>query len=356
MFFGRFIDVFWRRAAGAAVRATAGAAVWGAAWAFVLALPGAAGAAQCDYSGFEKPCRAGGGEYRVLIPEGEGPFPAMVYLYGSGGRSITIANHPVFEAAIAGRGYALIVPSANMLTYAGGVRDTGWALRNEPERGRDEVAFVRAVIEDAARRFPLDRAQVLLAGQSRGGFLIWEIACHHPDVAAAYTVHGAGYLGRLPDSCEAPVRFLHTHGRDDPVVPVAGRSPPPGFIGPSIPPMLETLRLLARANRCEADPGEATPYLGFERRPWSGCAEGSRLDLMLHEGGHVMPASWFRAVLDWFEEPLPEAEEAAPVVRRIGDGLPAATSGTRTVAEPGARSEGRFKAPPAPGAKALVGQ
>ena len=134
---------------------------------------------------------------------------------------------------------------------------------------------------------------------------------------------------------------------------MAGRSPPPGYVGPSIQPMRETLGLLARANGCAEEPGEAEPYLDFERHAWNGCAPGSRLDLMLHEGGHVMPASWFRAVLDWFEEPLPVREDVAPVTRRIGEGLPAATAEARTVAAPGERSEGRFKTPPAPGAKAL---
>lgn len=322
----------------------------------MLAPAAGAEAAKCDYSGFEKPCRAGGGEYRVLVPEGEGPFPAMVYLYGSGGRSVTIANHPLFEAAVAGRGYALIVPAALEMTYAGGLRDTGWSLRHEPagrgEPRRDEIAFLEAVLEDAARRFNLDRERVLIAGQSRGGFLTMEIACHEPDLAAAYVVHGAGYLGPLPARCEAPVRVLYSHGRTDPVVPVDGR-PLPGPVR-GIPPMDETLGLIARSNGCAAEPGEPRYWLDFERRGWSGCAPGSRLDVLLHDGGHTMPASWFRAVLDWFEEPLPEAPAApAAVVRRIGEGLPTADSRLRKAVEPGARPASRFKAPPAPGGKAL---
>lgn len=310
-----------------------------------LALAPAAHAAKCDYSGFEQPCRVAGGEYRVLIPEGDGPFPALVYLYGSGGRAVTIATHPVFETAIGQRGYALIVPSALALTYVGGVRDTGWSLRHEPRPVRDETAFVRAVIEDAAGRFRLDRGQILLAGQSRGGFLATEIACHEPGLATAYAVHGAGYLGPLPERCRAPVRFLYTHGESDALVPTGGR---PLGAGLGIQPMARTLALLRGTNRCDAEPGEVTAWLGFRRQGWRGCAPGSRLDLLLHDGGHAMPATWFRAVLDWFEEPLPESAESRPVVRRIGEGLPGKDAQ--------AIGASRFKAPPAPGEKTLTAE
>ena len=304
-----------------------------------LVLPAAAEAAKCDYSGFENPCKVQDGEYRVLIPEGDGPFPAMVYLYGSGGRSVTIANHPVFEAAVGGRGYALIVPSAREMTYEGGIRATGWSLRSEPEHARDDVAFLRRVIEDAARRFRLDRDRILLAGQSRGGFLVWEVACHEPDLAAAYAVHAAGYLGDLPATCARPVRFLQTHGAADMVVPMAGSDGPVPW--QTINPVPAALALLASTNGCAAPEADgAELFDGFVRQSWPGCAPGSRLDLLVHQGGHGMPATWFRAVLDWFEEPLPEAPDVSPAVRRIGEGLPGAASGG-----------GRFKAPPTKGAK-----
>lgn len=326
----------------------------------LLALPAPGQAAKCDYSGFERPCTVADGEYRVLVPEGEGPFPAMVYLYGSGGRSVTIATHPVFEMAVVQRGYALVVPSAREMTYRPGLRDTGWGLRSEPDQVRDEAAFLRAVIDDAARRFGLDRERILLAGQSRGGFLIWEIACHEPGLASAYAVHAGAYLGALPERCEAPVRFLHTHGLADQVVPFAGRRERPRWM--RVSPVSESLALLARTSGCaRTEPGAPEPFLGFARQGFGACAPGSRLDLMLHEGGHAMPARWFRAVFDWFEEPLPEAPEVAPVLRRIGEGLPgvaaepgpAARFGAEPGAQPGARAGGRFKAPPAPGERAL---
>lgn len=294
-----------------------------------LAIPTQPRAAVCDYSGFEQPCKVAGGIYRVLVPEGEGPFPVLVYLYGSGGHSVTITNHPIFQEMMVARGYVLVVPAARDMTYAGGLRDTGWSLRHEASQARDEAAFLRQVIEDIGRRFPIDRNRILFAGQSRGGFLAWEIACHVPDLGSAFAVHAAGYLGPLPQHCQRPVRLLHTHGVADPIVPMSHREFFSG--GAPLPALADSLDLIARTNGCRSPAEDAhTQFYGFDRRSWFDCRQGSGLDLMLHAGGHMMPWIWFRAILDWFEEPPARPIVAKPVTRTLG----------------GDRPEGRFKRPP----------
>lgn len=287
-------------------------------------------AATCDFSGFDKPCAVEGGIYRAMVPQGQGPFPAMVYLYGSGGHSSTIANHPVFAASIVERGYALIVPAARNMQYRPGTVMTGWNLRHEPEGSRDDARFIERVIDDASRRFRLDRQRILLAGQSRGGFLVWEISCHEPGIAAGYAVHAGGYLGPMPRTCARPVRMLHSHGLEDDVVPYSGEPLVSGGV-----PMarIETsMASMARTNDCAGGPADADTMLGLVRTQWKGCLTDSSLDLLLHDGGHTMPVEWFRAVVDWFEE-TPEARpEIAPVTLGLGT-----------------RSEGRFKALPQAG-------
>ncbi|MFQ5566631.1 MAG: alpha/beta hydrolase family esterase, partial [Paracoccaceae bacterium] len=300
-------------------------------------LPAPANAGQCDYTGFDKPCAVQDGVYRALVPEGAGPFPVMVYLYGSGGQSASVTNHPLFDAAVVQRGYALIVPAALDMDYRRDLRLSGWSLRHEPGGRRDEALFISRVIDDVGRRFPIDRDRVLLAGQSRGAFLVWEIACHAPDLAAAFAAHAGGYLGNMPEECERPVRFLDSHGLADAIVPFAGEPVVSGGITMATPE--RSLDTLARTNRCaEAEPEDAGSRLGLRRKHWSGCAPGASLDLMLHDGGHVMPVDWFRAVLDWFEEPPEAAPEVAPLTLL-----------------PGARLPGRFKpVPPAGPAPAVT--
>ena len=296
----------------------------------ISAAPALAGG-KCDFSGFDKPCSVQGGNYRALTPDGDGPFPAMVYLYGSGGKSATIANHPLFHAAVVQRGYTLVVPAAKTMQYRRNYADTGWFLRHEAVEGpgRDDVLFLERVIDDAVRRFRVDRNRVLLVGQSRGAFLIWEIACHEPDMATAYAVHAGGYLGKMPRPCLRPVRFLHTHGTSDEIVPLAGLIASGGV---TMAPVPSSLEVMARTNDCGAEPTEAAVTLGMARTRWTGCETGSSLDLMLHQGGHGMPNEWFRAVIDWFEE----EPEARPDLK------------PRTVAA-GSRTGDRFKSTPTGG-------
>jgi polyhydroxybutyrate depolymerase len=300
----------------------------------LLALP--ARAQVCDYTGFEKPCEVHGGDYRVLVPEGEGPFPVMLYLYGSGGQSTMITDHPVFQESVVGRGYVLVVPGARDIVYYGFLEDTGWGLLSDDKPVRNEFAFLQRVIDNVARRFPIDRNRILITGQSRGGFLTWEIACHKPDLGAAFAVHAAGYLGPLPQRCTRPVRLMHTHGLADPVVPMASVEVFSG--GNPLPALADTMTMMARSNGCrDYSPADDRPFYALTRKTWSGCRSGGSLDLMLHPGGHTMPWVWFRAVLDWFEEEPEARVESKPVTRTIGADRP----------------EGLFKAKPLPGSKRL---
>ena len=59
--------------------------------------------------------------------------------------------------------------------------------------GRDDVAFIRSVIDDAAERFHLDRDRVLLTGFSRGASMVWDVACIAPDTATAYASVSGGF-------------------------------------------------------------------------------------------------------------------------------------------------------------------
>ena len=300
-----------RRAGPGALRAVLALAV--------LLLPAAAAAQAklinpCRFSSVDSPCTVRGGSYRALVPQGLGPHPAVVYLYGSLGRSDQVVSSRYFRRTVVRRGYALIAPSALEVGYRGGVRGTGWGRRARRDHPRDDRAYLRRVLADAAARFNIDRERLIFVGQSDGGFFIWELACDHPGMAAAFAVHAASYGWRLPARCEAPVRFLQGHGRADRTVPFAGPENAEGAVLGA--PVEEALAVMARTNRCRAEP-EAERFRGFDRRRWTGCAPGAALDRLLHEGAHGWPPSWMPAVLDWFEERRIRPAEA--VTRRPGD-------------------------------------
>lgn len=269
----------------------------------------------CRFSSFDSPCTVREGSYRALVPQGLGPHPAVVYLYGSFGESERITGSGYFQRNVVRRGYALIAPSALEVAYRGGRRGTGWGRKARRGHPRDDLAFLRRVLADAQARFNIDPRRLIFAGQSDGGFFIWEIACHAPQMGAAFAVHAATYGWRLPGRCERPVRFLQAHGQRDRVVPIEGPVDQGGGVaGASVD---EALAMMARTGGCRADRVASERFHGFERRRWTGCRRGATVDYLVHSGGHGWPPSWLPAVLDWFEETRIRPAEA--VTRRPGD-------------------------------------
>ncbi len=245
-------------------------------------------------------CTTQNGTYRIAMPEGLGPHPTVVYLYGSHGNASELIRSRGFVEAFTRRGYALIIPVGLEVNYTTGA-GTGWYLRNvRIPKKRDETAFITEVLADAQARHGVDRNRVLIAGMSIGGFLTWEIACHAPQLASAFAPVAAGYLGRMPEKCAAPARVLHTHGRGDEVVRLDGKGDRAAY-GTKIMLLEETMERMARSNGC-IRPGSSRSFLEYQRKGWEGCPSAASVELMVHDGGHTIPASWFTAVLDWFED------------------------------------------------------
>jgi len=307
--------------------------------ALAAATPPAA-ASECRIGGRDAPCRIKDGAYRMVKPDGPGPFPAVVWLYGSTGKSGEIMAQPQMVDAFLERGYAFIVPIARDVRYVGGL-ESGWSLRHSPATDpRDDVAFVQAVLRDAVARRVVRPREVLIMGQSRGAFLAMEIACHAPGTAAAYAPHAGGYLGPLPARCAGPARMLYTHGRADRVVPF--RPDPPRLNGGMVMQPPETaLARIAATNGCTSR-AEAERFRDYDRIAWQGCQRGADTTLLVHNGGHGWPLSWISTVIDWFEGDRPDRPAAAgarATFKAVGEGDRFKSATGR------AAGSGRFKRP-----------
>lgn len=261
----------------------------------VLLLLAPAAAAQ-DCGTAQGRCEVALGEYRLALPEGaEGDVPALLYLHGWGGSPEGVMKNRAMRDRLAGRGYALIAPQG-MPRRQGGNAD--WGVRDEGQHPRDDLAFLAQVVEDAAMR-GVDRDRVLLAGFSRGGSMVWDVACHLPDLARAYAPVSGAFWQPLPDGCEGMVDLFHTHGWTDRVVPLEGRSVADGRLTQG--DVFASLAILRRANGCDARQPDQAPIEGeLWFRSWRDCAGGS-IELMLHPGGHGLPEGWLARALDWFE-------------------------------------------------------
>ena len=264
----------------------------------LAALPGPAFAQDCGTP--EGACPTEHGFYRLALPgdsEG-GSIPAVVFLHGYTGTSAGVMKNAAMLATLSARGYALIAPEGQPISADR--PQNNWSVRDGRQLARDDVSFLTEVLDDAAHH-GVDRNRILLAGFSRGGSLVWDVACHAPKMARAYAPVAGAFWEPLPDGCEGPVDLFHTHGWADRTVPLEGRSV--DHARRTQGDVFASLRILRDTMGCAPQMPDAAPIEKEDNlwlRSWAHCP-GGRIDLMLHPGGHGVPEGWLDRALDWFE-------------------------------------------------------
>ncbi len=258
-------------------------------------LIGAPAAADCNPGGAS--CAVESGEYHISLPEGDGPFPALVMLHGAGGRGEGMVR--MLGSAAAERGWAVIGPQG--LRRPGSRFGSSWSFRAGLADMRDEAGFVRDVLNDAEARFPIDRARVVISGFSVGGSMAADIACSDPGIARAFAPVAGNFWRPHPEpsDCAGRVDMLHTHGWTDGTVPIEGRV----FRGGEVRQgdVFAAMEIFREVNGCERSaPDEITTDGAFWMRVWTSCEAGS-LRFAMHSGGHSVPRGWLPLMIDWFD-------------------------------------------------------
>lgn len=268
---------------------------WAALWMAVVAWSCLSGSATAC-PGRESACEIGEGDYFLRVPDTEPPAMLVLFLGGNGANAHRIALGSSVVAAFIAQGAAVAVPQG-LPPY--GEQAPNWAVRDGRRMPRDDLAFLQDVIADARARLGAEPVPVLLAGFSRGGSMIWDIACQVPAAADAYAPIAGGFWFPEPETCVGPVHLFHTHGFTDGVVPLEGRPVRDGTRRQG--DVFTGLRLWRATNGCgsRADAHDIVDRVWTKR--WTNCDAGS-VTLMLHDGGHDVPGGWAETAIEWFEE------------------------------------------------------
>jgi polyhydroxybutyrate depolymerase len=88
----------------------------------------------------------------------------------------------------------------------------------------DDVGFVRALIAEVERAYPVDHARVYATGISNGGFFSQRLACDLSDQIAAVASVAATMPETLVPVCHPSrsVSVMFIQGTADPLVPIEG--------------------------------------------------------------------------------------------------------------------------------------
>ncbi|MDB5360748.1 MAG: polyhydroxybutyrate depolymerase [Rhodospirillales bacterium] len=231
-----------------------------------------------------------GGQYLAALPpdwDGKSALPLVLFIHGYGESAAQAMAEPGLAAAATGQGALFIAPDGS---------DGNWSFTGAPHQGRDDIAFLHAVIEDAEKRWPIDPRRVVASGFSIGASMVWELACHSPRGFTAFLPISGTFWVPYPERCPGgPVTLRQVHGYNDHTFPLAGRRIGLLWRQGNTAHGFEILRGL---DRCQEAPDSTSQEGRLECSNWTGCGAG-RLQLCLHSGDHEIDPAWLADGLHW---------------------------------------------------------
>lgn len=233
----------------------------------------------------------------LTLPEGEGPFPAVVLVSGSGpqDRNYALEGHKPFLVIsdyLTRRGFAVL-----RYDDRGEFHSTGDFRTATTE---DFASDVQAAVEYLLSRAEIDPAQIGIVGHSEGGYIAPMVAVQSPAVAFIVLLASPGVSGEeinhmqtaliladLGDS-EAGIAFnLHRNTlyfdvikeESDPVLAeerlrqiwhdsLDGQILPEGFSDEEMEPLLAELAALTEDDKAQITRTVFEPQLGLLLAPW----------------------------------------------------------------------------------------
>src|SRR5262249_30593385 len=113
----------------------------------------------------------------------------------------------------------------------------------------DDVAFVRALLDDLARVVKVDAKRGYATGMSNGGVMAYRLASELSDRIAAIAPV-AGPMGSATCSPRRPVPVLHFHSTDDAFAPFQGGKGEKSLTQTDFYSVEHSVRCWVKANSC----------------------------------------------------------------------------------------------------------
>jgi polyhydroxybutyrate depolymerase len=222
----------------------------------------------------------------------DAPVPLVLVLHGGGGNAPNAEQMTGFTEKARREGFIVAYPEGSgrlktsLLTWNVG-HCCGYAMENNV----DDVGFIRALIDELSRRYPVDPRRIYVTGMSNGGMMTHRLGIELSDRVAAIAPVVATVFG---DEKKPPhaVSALMINGSLDENVPPAGGAPggrgTQAWDGTPTRPALEQGTFWASNDSCKPDATKS------DTKAWTRwlytCPTGTSVELYLvKDNGHAWP-------------------------------------------------------------------
>ncbi len=235
--------------------------------------------------------------YHVHVPPQyrmEKPAPVVLALHGATMTGPLMAWFSGLNQKADQAGFLAVYPNGTgpRLSYTwNGGNCCGSAVRDDV----DDVAFIRAVLDDLATAYHIDPRRVFVTGLSNGAVLAYRLASELSDrIAAVAPV--AGPMGTATCDPKRSVPVLHFHGTDDEFAPFKGGVGRRSVFKTDFYSVERTIRAWMKADGCKEEPkteelpDKAKDGTKVTKKTYSGGKDGAEVVLVVIEGGgHTWP-------------------------------------------------------------------
>ena len=140
--------------------------------------------------------------------------PFVLSLHGAGGHD---TDKSPFRTDVADKAGCIVAyPQGKDTSFPGlgGMTAPGWSSYGEENFDTD---FLKAVIEDVATKYKIDRQRLYCCGFSNGGMMTYTMANTNSQIFAAFAAISGYPINEfhLHHTSARPVPFLHIHGKND---------------------------------------------------------------------------------------------------------------------------------------------
>ena len=229
--------------------------------------------------------------YLVHVPKSYDdtkPTPVVLAFHGGGSHAEQMVRLCGLNEKADKEGFIAVYPSGTgrlprMLTWNGG-NCCGYAMQNKV----DDVAFVRALLDELTKIATIDQKRIYATGMSNGAIISYRLASELSDRIAAIAPV-AGPMGTETCSPKRPVSVMHFHGTDDEFAAFKGGPGPKSFSRTNFYSVEHSIQAWVKANGSPAEPkveqlpDKADDGMTVTRKTYGPGRDGSEVVLLVIE-------------------------------------------------------------------------